>query len=131
MAPTAHSRLYFDTLLDRLENRIDQKVRLIPTGEVLYRMHLRLASGDVPRMTEIADLYRDEVHLNSVGQWLSGVTAASVITGTDASVFGKPRRWYGDNADFSGELVQTVRSVVAEVLSERIPSISRVDNLIE
>jgi hypothetical protein len=69
-------------------------------------------------MMEIADLYRDETHLNSPGQWLSGVTAASVMTGADPNLFGKPTPWYVDSAEFCREYIQVVRTVVAEVLTD-------------
>jgi hypothetical protein len=117
-SPTVHSRAYFDTLIQRLDDLIDQDVELIPTGEVLSRMQPRLASGDVPGLESVADLYADDVHLSELGSWLSGVTAASVITGVDPFVFGKPSSpWYGDNTGFSKEYIQTVREVVAEVLA--------------
>lgn len=115
---TTHSRNYFETLLRRARARVVNNIALIPSAEVLYRIDEHLREGDVPGLSSRADLYRDDIHLNSIGGWLSGVTAASVMTGTDPQTFGKPSSWYGDNGDFSAEYIALVRSIVADVLAE-------------
>ena len=118
-SPTEHSRAYFDTLVSRLADALDQNVQLIPTGEVLYRMQSELTSGAVPGLSELADLYSDDGHLGQPGNWLSGVTAASVMTGANPDVFGKPDEpAYGDNSEYSKGYIQLVQAVVGEVLSE-------------
>lgn len=118
-SPTVHSRAYFDTLVRRLEDALDREVALIPTGEVLYRMQAGLASVDVPGISDLADLYSDDEHLGQPGNWLAGVTAASVMTGADPGVFYKPiEPAYGDDSEFSTEYTGLVRAVVEDVLSE-------------
>lgn len=115
--PTTLSRAYFVRLMAELETEIDNDVILIPAGEVLYRLDQRLVSGAVPGMTDVSDLYRDDLHLNSLGQWVAGVTAASVILEVDPFTFGKPGDpWYGDGSEFSREFMDTARTVIAEVI---------------
>lgn len=118
-SPTEHSRLYFDTLVSRLTEELGQEVQLVPTGEVLYRMQSELTSGAVPGLSDLADLYSDDVHLGKPGNWLSGVTAASVMTGADPDAFDKPDEpAYGDDSEYSNEYIRLVWAVVEEVLSE-------------
>lgn len=118
-SPTSFSRIYMTTLTDRLSDILEQDVRLVPTAEVLFRLEPRIAAGDISGLESLSDLYIDTAHLGSMGQWLSGVTTASVLTGDDPAVFEKPEApWYGDPEGFSEEYTDAVREIIAEVLSE-------------
>lgn len=118
-SPTRHSRVYFDTLMEELSETLAQSVELIPTAEVLDRVRAELADGAVPGMTSLADLYRDRIHLNELGKWLSGAMTAAVMTRTDPSLLSKPPTpTYGDDAAFPPEYEKLVLKTIAEVLAE-------------
>lgn len=118
-SPTSFSRVYMTTLTDRLSDILEQDVRLVPSAEVLFRLEPRIAAGDIPGLKSLSDLYVDTAHLGTMGQWLSAVTAASVLTGDDPAVFEKPEApWYGDGEGFSEKYTDAVHEIVAEVLSE-------------
>lgn len=118
-SPTSFSRVYMTTLTERLGEILEQEVRLVPSAEVLFRLEQRLESGDIPGLEARSDLYVDTAHLGPMGQWLSAVTTASVMTGEDPASFAKPDSpWYGDGNGFSEEFVAAVNEVISEVLSE-------------
>ena len=54
-------------------------VRIIPVGEVMYCLHLRMKDGEVPGFKHIADLYADGAHLNSEGKYLEAVTHYAAV----------------------------------------------------
>jgi hypothetical protein len=57
----------------------NRPVKVIPVGEVMYRLHLRMKAGKVPPYEHIADLYADGVHLKSEGKYLEAVTHYAVV----------------------------------------------------
>ncbi|MFC2153520.1 hypothetical protein ACFLQ7_02685 [Actinomycetota bacterium] len=115
--PTTHSRAYFEQLVSLLNGSMRQEVTLIPSAEVLYRLAPRLEAGEVPGISNLDALFSDEVHLGSPGNWVSGVTAATVMTGLSADTFGKPGDpWYGSGDEYSAEFIQLVRGIVDDVV---------------
>ena len=54
-------------------------VRIIPVGEVMYRLHQRMKDGKVPGFKHIADLYADGVHLKSEGKYVEAVTHYATV----------------------------------------------------
>ena len=58
-------------------------VRVIPVGEVMYQLHLRMKAGDVPGYTHIADLYADGVHLKAEGKYVEAVTHYAAVFADD------------------------------------------------
>ena len=93
-----------------------QPAKIIPVGEVMYRLHLRMKDGKVPGFKHIADLYADGVHLNSEGKYLEAVTHYAVVFQEDPHdcIISGLRFWkapYGVNRAFA----EVVWDVVAEV----------------
>jgi len=60
-----------------------QPVRIIPVGEVMYQLHLRMEAGDVPGYNHIADLYADGVHLKAEGKYVEAVTHYATVFADD------------------------------------------------
>ncbi len=54
-------------------------VRIIPVGEVMYQLHLRMKDGKVPGFKHIAELYADGVHLKSEGKYVEAVTHYATV----------------------------------------------------
>lgn len=54
-------------------------VRIIPVGEVMYRLHLRMKEGKVSGFKHVADLYADGVHLKSEGKYVEAVTHYATV----------------------------------------------------
>ena len=60
-----------------------EPVRIIPVGEVMYRLHLRMKAGEVPGYSHIADLYADGVHLKAEGKYVEAVTHYATVFADD------------------------------------------------
>jgi len=96
-----------------------KSVQVIPVGEVMYRLHLRMKDGEVPGFRHVADLYADGVHLKAEGKYLEAVTHYAVVFQQDPHdcITSGLRFWkgpYGVDRAFA----ETVWDVVVEVLPE-------------
>lgn len=74
-------RATFARVAEGISNKFPDKkpVKIIPVGEVMYRLHLRMTDGKVPGYIHIADLYEDGVHLKAEGKYLEAVTHYATI----------------------------------------------------
>lgn len=74
-------RAHFEKVAETISARFPDKkpVRIIPVGEAMYQLHLRMQAGKVPGFRQIADLYADGVHLTSEGKYLEAVTHYATI----------------------------------------------------
>lgn len=80
-ADYTRGRANFEQVAKGLSARFPDKkpVRIIPVGEVMYQLHLKMKAGEVPGYKHIADLYADAVHLKSEGKYLEAVTHYATI----------------------------------------------------
>jgi hypothetical protein len=89
---TIETRDYFDQLVTKLNaalgDRLRHPVRVIPVGEVMARFQEAIRDGKVGAMTSINDLYVDNVHLNSTGQYLVGLTFYATMFDADVRAAG-------------------------------------------
>lgn len=94
--PTTLAREYFVHLMKRLRAATTSPVYVIPVGEVLFDLDQRLQAGDVPGLTGINQLYRDDIHLtHDLGRFVAGLTTYATLHATDPTGIVKPERWYG------------------------------------
>jgi hypothetical protein len=96
-------------------------VKIIPVGEVMYRLHLRMKAGKVNGCEHIADLYADGVHLKAEGKYLEAVTHYTAVFQQDPHdcIISGLRFWkapYGVDKAFA-EIVWDVVAEVTEVES--------------
>lgn len=115
------SRATFQKVTDGISANFPDKkpVKIIPVGEVMYRLHRRMKEGNVPGYQHIADLYADGVHLNSEGKYLEAVTHYAVVFQEDPHdcIISGLRFWKGPySVDKAfGEVVWDVVSEVVEI----------------
>ena len=76
---TTLSRAYFSDLLSSVRQS-NPNVHVIPAGEVLYQLDLRMQHGEIPGFTTVAQLHRDDVHLNALGKHIAACTVFSTLT---------------------------------------------------
>jgi len=74
------SRAYFDALVTSVLDHVSTPVYYIPVGETMYEMdqHIK-ASGNYCGLTNITQLYADDVHCNSTGTYVSACAFYAVI----------------------------------------------------
>ncbi len=118
-APTVMAREYFEHLVTRVRDATGAAVYVIPVGEVLYELDGRLRAGQVPGLTGIADLYRDDTHLAlDTGRFVAGLTVFSTLYAQDPSGIVKPEQYYGaSDLPFTAELYAAVYGAVWTVVS--------------
>lgn len=81
---TVATRSYIDALYDRVDAATDAEVHLIPTAEVFYQLKLKIDAGQVPGMTSVYNIYRDELHGSyEVGRYIACLTTYASVTGND------------------------------------------------
>jgi TfoX/Sxy family transcriptional regulator of competence genes len=78
------SRAFFDSVASGISknNPTRKKVLVIPLGEVIYQIQLRMnQNGSFPGLTgnSVSVLYDDDVHLNDLGKYLEAATFFSTI----------------------------------------------------
>jgi hypothetical protein len=97
-------------------------VKVIPVGEVMYRLHLRMKDDRVPGFRHIADLYADGVHLNAEGKYLEAVTHYAAVFQKDPHdcIISGLRFWKGPYG---------VDKAFAEVVWDVVAEVTRVDEL--
>lgn len=66
--PTVLTRNYFDHLLSRINAQSNTSIRMIPIGEVWYRIDQHARAGNLTNLTSAHDLYRDAAHANDIGK---------------------------------------------------------------
>lgn len=110
------TRAYFAHLLQRVRSKTKADVRIIPVGEVLYRLDEKLRDGAVPGIQTAADLYRDPVHLTQAGRYVAGATVFSVIHGENPAGMTKPEGTYGGPDEVSPALYKAAHAAIWEVV---------------
>lgn len=111
-------RAHFEKVAAGISAQFPDKkpVRIIPVGEVMYRLHLLMKEGKLPGFQHIADLYADGVHLKSEGKYLEAVTHYAAVFRDDPHdcIISGLRFWKGPYS-VDKEFAEVVWDVVAEV----------------
>jgi len=96
-------------------------VRIIPVGEVMYRLHQRMKSGKIPGYGHIAELFEDGVHLKSEGKYVEAVTHFATVFEEDPHdcITSGLRFWRGPYS-VDKQFAKIVWDVVWEVVSKKI-----------
>jgi hypothetical protein len=113
-------RASFEKVAQGISARFPGKkpVRIIPVGEVMYRLHLRMTEGNVPGLKHIAELYQDGVHLKPEGKYVEAVTHYATVFQDDphGCITSGLRFWRGPYR-VDQEFAEVVWDVVWEVVT--------------
>lgn len=89
------SQVYFETLAAQLTEAHPEgkPVKLFPVGHVMYELKKKIDAGQVSGMSNVWDLYADNVHLNGAGSFTVTMTVYAMLyrenpTGLDHSEYG-------------------------------------------
>jgi hypothetical protein len=53
---------------------MQDRIFMVPVGDVLYELNQRIKAGQVPGYTSITQVYSDGIHFNDVGSYIVGST---------------------------------------------------------
>ena len=82
--PTAASREYYDRLYVRVSPLLpSNNVSIIPAGEILHELDVRMKAGQIPGYTNVYQLYDDAIHLNNEGDYIEGCATFAALVGQD------------------------------------------------
>lgn len=112
------SRDFHERLAAKLSNMNPQvkPVRIVPNGEVMYRLKQKIDAGKVPGLNSIYDLYEDDLHLKDSGSYLVACTVYATLYQAD------PRSLDSRGYDVEKALAATIRQTAWEVVSTYPPA---------
>jgi hypothetical protein len=117
-ATDTRGRATFEKVAEGISSKFpgNKPVKVIPVGEVMYRLHLRMKQGKVPGFKHVADLYKDGVHLNAEGKYVEAVTHYAAVFQEDphGCIISGLRFWKGPYS-VDRAFAEVVWDVVAEV----------------
>ena len=112
--PSQQHRSYVDHLFTRVDKQNDVTLRLIPAGEVMYRLDKLIDAGELPGVTSINQFYRDDLHLSNLGKYIASATILAVTEREDPAQFVVPVSNYGEISTATLEVLhKTIWDVVA------------------
>ncbi len=120
--PFAQTRDFYNHLFNRLRNSTDAKVLMIPVGEVLYELDVKMSNGEIPGFSSVSSLYRDTTHLTySTGRFIAGLTTFSTLLAQYPNEIEKPKGFYDHPKGFTSEQSEIIFDTIRNVLN-RHPS---------
>ncbi len=111
---TEESRDYFEKVTDALRKAypaLSKRILLVPVGDVLYELNLRMKAGKVKGFKSVKELYADGIHLTNIGSYVVGCTFYATLFQDDPK--GLPTAPYKDmDAELAAIIQDTVWQVV-------------------
>lgn len=111
--PSQQRRQYVDHLFKRVEGENDALLRLIPAGEVFYRLDLMIDAGELPGVTSMAQFYRDDLHLSDLGKFVASATILAATEREDPAQFVVLPSNYGE---IPAETLAALRTTIWDVV---------------
>lgn len=81
--PNRDCFIYMMAHLSNSPRRQGIPVEIVPSSEAIAAVEKEVLQGAFPGLTSIHDFYRDWLHLNPLGRYVTSLTLYSVITGED------------------------------------------------
>ena len=123
--PTKDAREYIEHLVNRVLAATNEKVALIPVGEVLYELDQRMEAGLIPGFTDIGDFFRNDIHLKGdLGRYTVGVTVFATMYGINPTGSTKPDGFYGSESAYTPDIYEAIHDAVWDVVSGNPNAIS-------
>lgn len=129
--PTIFAREYFDSAHLALANHYGDStdIGVIPIGNVISRMDKDIKAGLFPEISDVSQLYRDDIHLGDVGRFVATATIYSVLLKTSPENINIPNWPFTSGQGplaLTPRLASHIESVVWEVVSHDTRAITPV-----
>ncbi|MGV8952902.1 MAG: hypothetical protein ACOH2M_17525 [Cypionkella sp.] len=100
------------------------EVKLIPAGQAMGRLADTIRAGKLPGITDIKEMFTDDIHPNGKGLYFVAMVQLAVITGKTPE--GLPpkvtRAWTSRDAVLTNEQAQVMQRVAWEAVQSYVPS---------
>lgn len=129
--PTILAREYFDSTHLALTNHYGDSadIGIIPIGDVISRMDQDIKAGLFPEISDVRQLYRDDVHLGDVGRFVATATIYSTLMKMSPENIDLPNWPFATGQGplvLTPELASHIGSVVWDVVSQDTRAITPV-----
>lgn len=129
--PMIFAREYFDSAYLALNNHYGDSVDIgvIPIGDVISRMDQDIKAGLFPEISDVSQLYRDDIHLGDVGRFVATATLYSVLLKTSPENINIPNWPFASGQGplaLTPGLASHIESVVWDVVSHDTHAITPV-----
>lgn len=120
---TNETKDYYEKLVTQLRSQtgfLSKPVLIVPVGDVLYELNQRMKRGEIPGYSDVTQLYADGIHLNNVGQLVTGATFYATIYKTNpagASYAGYDGASGSADRDITDALANTIYDAVWDIVS--------------
>ncbi len=113
----SRTRAYYNNLIEHVRSETDANVYIVPVGEVLYELDIKMRAGQIPGFTSVGQLYRDALHMSyGPGRFVAGVTTFATILGQYPNELEIPDDFYGGPSSLSpvqkAIFLETIRDVL-------------------
>lgn len=112
-------REYYNNLIERVRDETDANVYMIPVGEVLFELDIRMRAGEIPGFTSVTRLYRDALHLSyGAGRFVAGATTFATILGQYPTGLDIPADFYGGPTSLTEIQKEVILETIRDVLDK-------------
>jgi hypothetical protein len=93
-------------------------VQVVPTAQALLALDAAIAAGDVPGITDIEDVFSDDIHPNGKGWYFLALVQAAAISGGEVTDLPTllTRTWPSRDAILTDEQARVFRRIAQEVV---------------
>jgi hypothetical protein len=99
------------------------EVKLLPVGQAMGLLADEIAAGHVPEITDIRQMFTDDIHPNGKGLYFVAMVQAAAITGKNPK--GLPakitRAWTSRDAVISQDQAEALQSIAWQALNTYVP----------
>lgn len=116
-SPTIRAREYFTHLMNRVRAATDAEILMIPVGEVLNEIDVRLKQNAVPGYFSVNQFYRDALHFNDpLGRYTAALTTYATMFNRDPTEFTRPEGFFEGNPVNSDLIYALINDAVHDVV---------------
>ncbi|MEI4263444.1 DUF4214 domain-containing protein [Roseovarius sp. D0-M9] len=92
---------------------------IVPAGQAMARLYDAIQAGQVPGLSSIRDVFKDDIHLNDLGQWfIAGLQAATLAQVSPNSLPAQTVDTYGSPFDApDAAMTAALTGIIGETLS--------------
>jgi hypothetical protein len=113
------TREYYNHLIERVRAETDANVFMVPVGDVLYEIDVRIRNKTIPGFFSVNEFYRDGIHLSSeIGRYVASMTTYSTILGQYPNELEKPEGFFEGPRTLTPQQEALLQETIRDVLDK-------------